>query len=612
MNITPKNWIIFIILACFSAVLWFLFSYPQLSFINLSIQRTDAINIASSYLKNQGVNPSEYKTTAVFRFDRSANQYLQKNIGITELRSFVKKYDYDMFYWSVRFFKEQQKKSYRITISSKTGEVIAYSYTIDENEKAPAIDKEETQAKATDFLQQRFNTNFDNFKLAQDAKKSLEFRDDFIFAWENNTVSIPWTDDPDATTAKLVRNIRLNSNEIISFNKYYLQIPDGFKRFLKKQHDIGANLMSIIHILNIGLIGMAVFFVTKRRNHLAMFHSKKFYIIVTAVIFTLLVLSFFNQYLDIINSYRTSQDFESYLFRVFTDFITGAFIISIMIIMPSLAGESLHYQNADAKKERSFLYFLRTSFLTRDVSCMILFGYLICIISLGLQSTIIRIGQHHWGVWVEHSWMNNLSTAYLPFIAALTVSIKAAFSEELMFRLFSINWLKMLCKNTAIAVLISSVIWGFSHSNYPVYPMWFRGVEVTLLGVFLGFVYLRFGLITVIVSHYVFDAFWLSAGYLFGTSTPFNFYSSAIICLLPLVFAIIAYACNHRPQIKPLQWKLNIHQKFNMQVLKEHLHTHWNDYKHREDKEIVNTIIDHGWDMSVIEEALREIRKERQ
>jgi len=60
-------------------------------------------------------------------------------------------------------------------------------------------------------------------------------------------------------------------------------------------------------------------------------------------------------------------------------------------------------------------------------------------IMFGIQSLLVKIGQNHLGVWIEHSWVNTSSTAYLPFLAAFAFGCKASLSEEIMYRLFAIN-----------------------------------------------------------------------------------------------------------------------------------------------------------------------------
>ena len=159
-------------------------------------------------------------------------------------------------------------------------------------------------------------------------------------------------------------------------------------------------------------------------------------------------------------------------------------------------------------------------------------------------------------------------------------------------------------RSILIIVLLSSLIWGFSHSGYPIFPMWFRGLEVTCLGLFLAFIYLNFGIIPVIVAHYLFDAFWNSSGYIFGSSTPFYFTSSLSVLLLPLALGLVAFWLNKKEGERPLRWHLNAHQRYNLEVLKSFLKYNKNTYEHKSQGEIKKEITGHGWDPAVVDVAI--------
>jgi hypothetical protein len=224
---------------------------------------------------------------------------------------------------------------------------------------------------------------------------------------------------------------------------------------------------------------------------------------------------------------------------------------------------------------------------------------------------LIEAGQRYWGVWREYSWMNQLTTAYIPFIAAFTVAFKASFMEELMYRLFAISLGKKLFKNALIAVVVSSLVWGFGHSGYAVFPMWFRGVEVTCIGLFLSYVYLRFGIIPVIVAHFLFDIFWNTAGYLLGHTNPAYFMNALGLLLLPLLLGLTAFVKNENKEERPLTWYLNAHQQHNVEVLASYLKEHWEKFEGKTREQIKKEIISHNWDMAVVEVAVDRLMGEK-
>ena len=145
-----------------------------------------------------------------------------------------------------------------------------------------------------------------------------------------------------------------------------------------------------------------------------------------------------------------------------------------------------------------------------------------------------------------------------------------------------------------------------------VIPMWFRGLEVTLLGFLFSFFYLKYGLLTVIVAHYLFDAFWTNSAYLLGQTTPFLFYSSIAVLALPLIFGIIAFIINRSDEERAMIWKLNKHQVYNIEILKTFLNDK-NMLKNKNEEDLHKLkkgIISNGWDIAVVEMAFDDILKQ--
>ena len=105
---------------------------------------------------------------------------------------------------------------------------------------------------------------------------------------------------------------------------------------------------------------------------------------------------------------------------------------------------------------------------------------------------------------------SNVLGTYLPFLEPLTVGIGASISEEFMFRLFAISFFKRYLKKDFFAVLIPAVIWAFSHSSYEVFPPYVRGIELTIVGIILGYLFLKFGLEMTIITHYAVEAILVS------------------------------------------------------------------------------------------------------
>ena len=239
--------------------------------------------------------------------------------------------------------------------------------------------------------------------------------------------------------------------------------------------------------------------------------------------------------------------------------------------------------------------------MTMGVAVSVATGCLLACILLGVQGLIFAFGERFCGVWMGEQWLTEFSNAYWPFLAALFIGLRASLGEEITFRVFTIHWLEYRFKNLFAAVLIAALFWGFGHSGYQVFPMWFRGVEVTILGLIFSWAYLRFGLLTVLVAHYLFDAFWSSAGSLFTPSAPLYFWSAIAVLSLPLVWGALALALNRSPILRPLDWNLNPAQKFHLQVLEAFIEK---SSQSGADRSLLKQACLHNaWDPAVVEKA---------
>lgn len=606
MNITKKIWIVFIAAALFSTIVWWQFSYPRLAFLNLKINRTQALTIAREYLSALNYPIETYTPAVVFEMDEMADLYLQTTIGFEKLKQFAADENYDMFYWQVRFFREKEKEEYRVTVSADEGEVIRFRHIIEETAARERIEREQAKEHALLFLKNRFDFQPEFYSQRADLQTLRDFRDDFIVSWHKNDVNVPWTEKQEDGSGRLVTTVMVSGQEILEFTRNFFKIPDLFKWHLDKEKVVGQNIFSIVKLVYYALIAAGVFFITMRGNHVAMHLTKSFYCYSVAVICLLSVASLFNLFPQMMFNFNTSTSFRAFFFETGLNHIMYSVFTVVAAFIPGIAGETIHFEVLRQRPQGSFLYYLRSTFFSRDVALRILFGYLIFFLMLGVQSLAMELGRRYWGVWIERNWMAELSTMYVPFLAALTIALMAAFSEEIMFRLFAVNLGIKIFRNPVVAIVLSALIWGFGHSNYAVFPMWFRGVEVSCLGLLLGFTYYHFGIIAVIVAHFLFDAFWQTAGYLLGDTQPIYFWSSVALLLLPAVFAAIAYWLNQAVELKDLRWHLTRHQQFNLGVIKGYLNQN-PELLNCPREVILKEFLANGWDPAVIETAIDDL-----
>ena len=607
LNSRRLRYLIFFICVFISAWAWLHFTYPKFSHIDLTITRAQALQIATDYVQSK--DPSgfkAYKRAIVFDVDNQTDRYLQKAIGFDKEDQFLQDNDYDLFFWSIRFFKEQQKEEHRIILSSKTGEILSYSHLLDESTARPEISEADAQEAAKSFLKDRFKYDFNEWIFNTKNKTKFDHRIEYTFSWEKKNIYIPWSSAPNTGGGKLLSTVVVTGQEIAAYSKQGFSIPEQFGRYVDGRKESGRNLGLVSNIGSLCFVIGAIWIILLRRNHLAMNVTKKFYLNMVIVLFFLAIVSILNNSQSFLFSYPTTQPFLPFFIRQTISAVLERFLFFICFIIPCLAGELLRFEIFPKRPQMSALHYVTTTFFSRDVARTIFLAYCLTIIMIGLQTAIFQYGYKFCDVWMEQGRLSRFSSAYFPFLGVLILGANASLTEETFYRLFGINISFKIFRNPVLGILIPSVIWGLGHTSYIVFPFWFRGLEVTLLGVFTALVYFRFGLICVVVQHFLFDAFWASAPYVFGRSPNIDFWMSLFVLAMPFIFAAVAFILNRSVQPKPVEWRLNEQQRYNLEILKGFIET--KKQAHPFDaNQLRRQLIHNGWDVAVIDVAFQQL-----
>ncbi len=605
MQIKARDWGIFILLSVLCLGFWYKLEYPRFSFLDLSFNKQKAFLKAEAYLRQNGVDPSQYSKAIIFDSDVWFNRYLQHTIGIKAQNDFIAAHDYDLFFWQVRFFKELQKNEYSVRVSAHSGNVVNYAHLIEETEPMPDYGKDLSKQKAEMFLRDNFGLDLEKYEFHEEKIKRYEKRTEYSFSWEKKGVYVPWRNQKGG--AKLLATVTVSGAEITGFNKNFLELPEKFTRFIQNQFTLGECFYSLYFVLSLILLMFSVYIVLKRRQDLTCLFAKRWFCFLAVFFAVINIIDIINNFPSIVMSYYTSARLSMFISLFVIKALLNIIFLAIGFVMPGIAGECLCNEIFPRNKYSAFLHYIKSSFFNRSMAKAILFGYILWVIMLGLQAVIFFIGTNFFGVWRESYNMAQFSSSYVPLLSAFIISFCAGFNEEIIFRLFGISFLKKYLRNSILAVLISSLIWGLGHSMYAIFPVWFRVIEVSLLGLFYGFIFLRFGLIPLIVAHYLFDAFWTSAEHLLGRSSPYLFFSSIGVLCIPIGIALIAYFLNKSQQEKQIQPLLNDTQGYNLQVLITYISA--KKSQGYVEETIKKELITHNWDYLLVNLAIDEVFK---
>ncbi|MDD4981679.1 MAG: CPBP family intramembrane metalloprotease [Candidatus Omnitrophica bacterium] len=605
MKIKFKDLVILVFFALLGLGIWYKLEYPRFAFIDLSFDKGQALMASENYLKEKGVDPGKFSRAIVFDDDEKFNRYFQHSVGLEKEQEFIQEHDFDLFSWLVRFFKESQKEEYLVYVSPRSGEVIRSVHLIEDTEARIDLGKSAAKAKAESFLKAAFGIDLENYVSHEEKVKRYENRVEYLFSWEKKDVYVPWRGDQGG--AKLLTEVVVSGDEVREFRKNKIHLPDKFSRYVERQFVLGEYLYSLFYIILFLMLAWSISIVLRERNNVVPRMTRKWFYYVAGFLFIFNTAYFFNNLQNIFINYPTSSHLSSFVGLAFTRWLLNTGFLVVGFIMPGIAGEVLCKEVFADKKYISFFFYAKTSFLNRRLAYSILLGYIIWIIALGLQAAVFYGGQKFLGVWREWHTMTNFSSAYIPLLSAFVIGIRASLNEEINFRLFGIPLAKKYLKNSILAVLLTSLIWGMGHTMYAIFPVWFRIIEVSLIGIFYGFMFMRFGIIPLIIAHYLFDVFWCSAAFLLGHYKGHLLYTSIGLLCLPLALAVAAYLLNRTQKEKPLENLLTKAQAYNLNVLAAFVVSKKAQGYSRE--LIYEELINNNWDRLLVDLALKEAYK---
>ncbi|MDD5660749.1 MAG: type II CAAX endopeptidase family protein [Candidatus Omnitrophica bacterium] len=606
MKIKFKDWCTFIILAILCFGLWYKLEYPRFAFVDLSFNKQQALSESENYLKSKGVDTNKYARAVIFDSDERFNRYFQHAAGLKAEEEFIKQHDFDLFRWMVRFFKESQKEEYLVYLSPRTGKVIRFMHLIEDVEPRADLGKEASRQTAESFLRDNFGADLKNYDFHEEKIKRYENRIEYVFSWEKKGVYIPWKAHQGG--AKLLTEVTVSGHKIREFYKNKFDLPEGFVRYVEKQFVLGAYLYSIFYIIIFILLAWSVNIVLRRRQDIVPRLTKKWFYYAACFLLVINTADFINNLQNVFMAYPTSARLSSFIGLAFTRWLFNTGFLIIGFIMPGIAGETLCSEVFPEKKYNTFLSYIKSSFFNRTLTRSVILGYLIWVIMLGLQAVVFYNGQKYLGVWREWYTMTYFSSSYVPLFSAFVIGASASLNEEINFRLFGISLAKKYLRNSILAVILASVVWGMGHTMYAIFPVWFRIVEISLIGLFYGFIFIRFGIIPLLVAHYLFDVFLCSAAYLLGKSSLYLFYTSVGLLAIPLFLAILAYFTNKSQIDKPLRNTLDEVQVYNLGVLVTFVSAKRSQGCSIES--IKNELIRHNWDHLLVGLAIKEVFKE--
>ena len=502
--------------------------------LDFKLSRDEVHQKAQGYLESLGYDLADYESAQIFSSSQMQQIFLEQTLGLEETNRMAREW-LSVWSWSVRWFRPLQKEELRVGLDPG-GRIVGFSHRILESDEGAGIAQDDALAIASDFLRNTQGYDLGAYELIDRSSTERKARVDHRFAYRKKDFTVG--DDGHYRLDVVVHGDRVGR-----FSEY-LKVPDSFSRSYSEVRS-RANLLTQVFLpfwLALGVAMLVILVKNYRRKRLRWQAG--------LIVGTLVAIAWLAANVNALPLALYSFD---------TTITYGAFLVTILSITVLAAalygGAACLAGTAGGVLERDVLSERRASPLGRlSLRGMFSVGFLRSTVVgygaagavLGYVAVFYLLGGRYFDVWVpaDVSEYDNAFSTAIPWIYPLLVGLSAAAIEEFFFRLLAIPLLIRWLKRPWLAVLLSAVVWAFLHSNYPQEPIYVRGIEITVIGIVFGMLFLRFGIWAPIIAHYAINAFMVALPMVKSSSLYFQVSGVLVIGILlipaiPAAFAVL-------------------------------------------------------------------------
>lgn len=486
--------------------------------ISLPLARKEVLRVSDNFLISRGFEADQYCKDISLVFDHKGFLYLQK------IKKDISAKHPSLYYWKVDYTLPLLKKgdSFEIDVGPQRGEVLGFRRRIRglsaEKEKVK-VTEPEAKTIAEEFLAS-VGLEPTRFELQEDKTIEKDERTQHSFIWK----------DPDYRLGSATPRIQvdLTAGEVSDYRQYLLY-PDRFSREIAK-YDIIEFLISILAFLFYVLLGLIILIAVIARFR---YVDWRFGLPFGVVIFLISVLAYLN---------KDMWDLKLRTFHLVTSiawsFLIGIWVMALCGLARSLAQRSPGY----GLKGPSTSW--RKRLFSEEIVRPIQVGYCLAFIHIGLSILIFNVLKKFSITYFTYGGISPLlSGVAIPWLGIFALAAETAIKEEVIFRFLPITFLKRHLKSTLFILFIPAIFWASLHiapfGAVGIWPSYFVVYALLPTGILAGWFFLKYGLASVIVAHYLINSLIFGVACLFlGNSELTRSGIFAItLALIPAIFA---------------------------------------------------------------------------
>jgi hypothetical protein len=501
------------------------FSYHYFSkvfpIINLDIKmnRTEALQAAKELAEKFNWGPKSFQQTAMFDDDNETQNFIELEGGGKKAFAEIlaEKY-FSSYTWNVRHFKEGEINETQVKFTPE-GKPYGFVEKLSENTQGAALTNEQALNIAQQEAKKYWDTDFSAYTLvdrSQETKPSE--RIDHTFTYERIGKKVG--------EAPYRLKLVVSGDKLTEYN-LSIKVPESFKRRYEHMRSFNNTIAQIATIAFIilyifGGCILGLFFLMRQR-----WLIWKFPIIWAGIISFLDFLNNLNSLPLYWMNYNTQLPKTVFLFQIFL----GMFLHFIgyfgMFALIFTAAESLG-RKAFPQHLQFWKLWSRNAATSWQVLGRTLGGYLILGYDFAFIIAFYYIAFRYFDWWTPSETLinPNVLSYYFPWLASISQALQAGFAEECLFRAIPLSCAALIGQKKGnktawliIGMIVQALIFSAGHANYPAQPGYARLVELLVPSLVFGALYLIYGLLPAIISHFVYDVVWMALP-LFVSTAP--------------------------------------------------------------------------------------------
>ncbi|KAA9008595.1 CPBP family intramembrane metalloprotease [Paenibacillus spiritus] len=489
------------------------------------ISRDTAAERASAFAEARlGYTPAPGDTWSVlYESDSKFYGYLSRK-NLTERymdRNLDEKYPYD-YYRATLIPSGADDESVAVFLNMYTGDVVGFNHTLQRTDSEAA--NRQTLASKSDTLSE---------------PQMRELAEPWLKLWGANLDNLTYSAGSDlVVTDKSVAVGEASLQYRFGFEREQVNalttrftVPQWHTDYMDSQKRTATLLTMVGYGLPTLILGiLALIYSILRRHHT----SFKRGLFLSLFYFAVMMSTTYNVYASPEQALNDSRVTNIILFVVYTLY---SLLMSVLLYFSLVGGDGLWRKEGVNAWPRA-----REQGYGRYVLDSVYTGYLWAFVLLGVQTLIFIVLQNVLGSWYTTDASQSTYNMKYAWLLPLTAWL-AGLSEEALYRFFGIRMLSKVVRSTVLASLITTLVWAFGHTLYPIYPVSSRPIELTVIGLLFSFIFLRYGFIAVMFSHVIFDSILMGSSLIFMKDAV-NIGSGIVSMILPLIVGYLVYRFN--------------------------------------------------------------------